>query len=107
MKQIVLSTLIAAAAWAVLAAPAQADEESDLAKMTNRYQLLSGTVNDKPGTLMVDSASGRTWVLETDDAVGGLSWRRIPVKMFAVTPQGYLARPNPVNPKKGPAPAAK
>ncbi|MDF1750133.1 MAG: hypothetical protein P1V34_14785 [Alphaproteobacteria bacterium] len=75
-----------------------AQSSDDAASLTapGRYVTLSTTVDGKPGTIMVDTAYGRAWMLAKNDK-GAVVWRRVffDTKSEEV-PEGMSRRPSRV-----------
>ncbi|MEQ8443812.1 MAG: hypothetical protein RIM33_07010 [Alphaproteobacteria bacterium] len=83
----------------IAASPVHAQEEADPLTVPGRYEVVSVEDGEDGGqiAIMVDTAFGRTWILETN-ADGSVNWRRIFVRRAGDTPDGFTSRPLTIRP---------
>jgi hypothetical protein len=75
------------------AAMAQSSDDAASLMAPGRYLTMPTTIDGKPGTIMVDTAFGRTWMLVKSDK-GAMVWRRLFIdSKFEEVPEGMARRP--------------
>ncbi|MAO90954.1 MAG: hypothetical protein CMM81_05380 [Rhodospirillales bacterium] len=77
-------------------AVAQSSDDGASLTAPGRYLTMPTTIDGKPGTLMVDTAFGRTWMLVKSDK-GAMVWQRVFIDSKSEeVPEGMTRRPSRV-----------